>query len=128
MKWEYTDGGRSNYFSGIASDCVVRAFTIGLDKNYLSVYEKVNLICNENVKVKGQPDSSSSVDGVYPWDIKRIGKYFGLKYNRKKGLTKHLKNGNYIVLQVGHLTCVKNKKLLDTHDCSEEEYYGYFKL
>jgi hypothetical protein len=127
MKWEYTDGGRSNYFSGIAGDCVVRAFAVGLGKNYLAMYEKVNFICNENVKIKGQ-DSSSSSSGVYPVDIRRIGKYFGLKYNRKKGLTKHLKNGNYIVLQGGHLTCVKNRKLLDTHDCSEEEYYGYFKL
>jgi hypothetical protein len=127
MKWEYTDGGRNNYFSGIASDCVVRAFAIGLGKNYLAMYEKVNFICNENIKIKGQ-DSSSSSSGVYPVDIRRIGKYFGLKYNRKKGLTKHLKNGNYIVLQGGHLTCVKNRKLLDTHDCSEEEYYGYFKL
>jgi hypothetical protein len=128
MKWQYTDGGRSKYFSGLAGDCVVRAFTIGLEKDYLCVYEKVNLICKEFIKVTGQQDCSSSIDGVYPWDIKRIGKYFGLKFNRKKGLTKHLKNGNYLVLQGGHITCVKNGKILDTHDTSEEEYYGYFKL
>jgi len=130
MNWEYNDGGRFKYFSGDVSDCVTRSFAIGLDKDYLSVYELINKICNQtkSTEIKTCGDFSSSADGIYSITIKKIGMFFGLKYIKKNGLTKNLKYGNYLVHQYGHMTCIKNGIVYDVMDCSTDKYIGYFKL
>lgn len=137
MKYLYCDGGRSKYFTEIACDCVVRAFANALDKDYLAVYRLVNEVCKDQRKESeiirgltlGYPiEDGNARDGVYPRTIKKIAKHFNLKFTRKKGETKELKKGKYIVLQYGHLTCVRDKILLDTHDCSKDQYLGYFKI
>ena len=135
MKFQYSDGGRSLYFSGIAGDCVTRAFAIGLGKSYLELYELVNKKSQlelVDIKKKGigkkKKDISSSNSGVYEETIKRLGKHFGLKYKKGRGLIKELKGRNYLVMLSEHMTCIRNGIMFDTHDCSELEYVGYFEL
>lgn len=135
MKFQYSDGGRSLYFSGIVGDCVTRAFSIGLNKSYLEVYELVNKISQlelEDVKKKGirkkKIDISSASSGVYQKTIRKIGDHFGLKYRNELGIVKKLKGRNYLVVLAEHMTCIREGILLDTHDCSDLDYYGYYEL
>ncbi len=130
MKFRYDDGGRSRYFLGMVGDCVTRSFAIGLGRDYLAVYQKINELCYSHKKIRGLffDGDSSARDGVYPIWIKMMGKHFGLKYFSRRGIIKNLKQGKYIVFCGEHLTCVKNGILFDTHDCSELEYYGYYKI
>jgi hypothetical protein len=133
MKFEYSDGGRSLYFTGRAGDCVTRAFAIGLGKSYLEIYELVNKLSQlelESNKIKGikKKDCSSACGGVYPKTISTMAKTFKLKFKRKIGKISKLKGKNYLVLLADHMTCIKNGILIDTHDCSDLEYYGYYEL
>ena len=135
MKFQYSDGGRSQYFSGIVGDCVTRAFSLGLDKSYLEIYELVNKISQlelDDIKKKGigkkKQDISSASSGVYQKTIRRIGDHFGLKYKKKLGMVKKLKGRNYLVVLAEHMTCIRDGIILDTHDCSDLEYYGYYEL
>ena len=136
MKFQYSDGGRSLYFSGAAEgDCVTRAFSLGLDKSYLELYELVNKKSQlelDTIKVKGigkkEKDISSAGGGVYPKTIRTIADHFGLKFKAKVGKVGKLKGKNYLVLLAEHMTCIRNGIILDTHDCSDLEYYGYYEL
>ena len=135
MKFQYSDGGRSLYFSGIVGDCVTRAFSLGLDKSYLEIYELVNKISQlelEDIKKKGigkkKQDISSASSGVYQKTIRRIGDHFGLKYKKKLGMVNKLKGRNYLLVLAEHMTCIRDGIILDTHDCSDLEYYGYYEL
>jgi|APGre2960657404_1045060.scaffolds.fasta_scaffold06986_7 hypothetical protein len=132
MIHEYNDGGRSKYFSDMrVGDCVTRSFSLGLGKDYLSMYELINKIAKskQTYKISGFEfsDDSTAKDGVYPRIIRMVGKHFDLKFKRKKGIIKDLK-GNKLVITKEHMTCVKDGILLDTHDCSDVEYYGYYEL
>jgi hypothetical protein len=135
MKFQYSDGGRSQYFSGIVGDCVTRAFSLGLDKSYLEIYELVNKISQlelDDIKKKGigkkKQDISSAGGGVYQKTIRRIGDHFGLKYKEKSGRIDKLKGRDYILMLAEHMTCIRDGIILDTHDCSDLEYIGYYEL
>ncbi len=135
MKFQYSDGGRSLYFSGIAGDCVTRSFANGLGKSYLEIYELVNKISQlelEDIKKKGigkkKEDISSACGGVYQKTIRKIGDHFGLKYKRKVGKIGKLKGRNYLLVLADHMTCIREGILIDTHDCSDLEYCGYYEL
>lgn len=135
MKFQYSDGGRSMYFSGVAGDCVTRAFAIGLGKSYLDVYRLVNELSQlerKNMKKKSngikRKDISSACEGVYPETIRRLAKHFGLKFNNKEGKIKNLKGRNYLLVLEDHMTCIRNGIMIDTHDCSNLEYIGYYEL
>ena len=134
MKFQYSDGGRSLYFSGVAGDCVTRAFSIGLGKSYLELYELVNRISQLerfDMKIKSNRKKngiSSACGGVYPNTIKKLAYHFGLKFNSKTGKIKNLKGRNYLVLLHEHMTCIRNGIMIDTHDCSDLEYIGYYEL
>jgi hypothetical protein len=123
MEFLYCDGGRSNYFEGVVGDCVTRAFSIALGKNYLTIYEIVNKVCGSMPTKRARANW-----GVYPNQIKRIGKHFNLKFNRKKGIVNKKTNGKYIFFLDGHLTCAMNGILMDTIDCRNSKYYGYYEL
>jgi len=133
MKFQYSDGGRSLYYSGMVGDCVTRSFAIGLGKSYLEMYELVNRISQVDLKdsiVKGigKKHKSSSSGGVYPKTIMSVGNYFGLEFKKKKGKVGKLRGRNYLVLLEEHMTCIKNGIIYDTHDCSDMQYVGYYEL
>lgn len=135
MKFQYSDGGRSIYFSGVVGDCVTRAFSIALGKSYLEVYQLVNRYSQLeriDMKIKSnrikQKDISSACGGVYPWTIKKLALHFGLKFNPKTGKIKNLKGRNYLLLLHEHMTCIRNGIMFDTHDCSDMNYIGYYEL
>jgi hypothetical protein len=138
MQFQYTDGGRSRYFTGVAGDCVTRAFAVALGINYLDIYQLVNryskLEKDEDIndKVKGigiKVKRSSANGGVYPVTIQKIAESFQLKFTKKYGKPTYLsKKGIYIVLFDAHISCVKDGVVLDTHDCSDMFYYGYYKV
>jgi hypothetical protein len=138
MQFQYTDGGRSRYFTGIAGDCVTRSFAVALGKNYLDVYQLVNIYSKlelesaSEARIKGtgmKVRRSSANGGVYTETIHRVAQRFGLKYTPKVGKPSYLKqNGTYILLFDDHVSCVKDGVMLDTHDCSRRLYYGYYKV
>ena len=41
MEYIYSDGGRKNYFKGVARDCVCRAITIATGRDYMEVYQSM---------------------------------------------------------------------------------------
>lgn len=41
MEYIYSDGGRSNYFKGVANDCVCRAIAIASGRDYKDVYQSL---------------------------------------------------------------------------------------
>jgi len=134
MKFQYSDGGRSLYFSGVAGDCVTRAFSIGLGKSYLELYELVNKISQlerTDMKIKSNRKKngiSSACGGVYPNTIKKLAYHFGLKFKPKSGKIKNLKGRDYLVMLTEHMTCIRDGIMIDTHDCSDLEYIGYYEL
>ena len=135
MKFQYSDGGRSMYFSGIAGDCVTRAFSIALGKSYVEMYELVNQYSQlerTDMKIKSNriktKDMSSACGGVYPKTIASIARHFGLKFHPKTGKIKNLKGRNYLLLLHEHMTCIRDGIMLDTHDCSGLDYIGYYEL
>ena len=129
MKFCYSDGGRSLYYSGVVGDCVTRSFATGLGKSYLELYELVNKISqieySSNKKIKGK---SSATGGVYPHIISKLAEYFELKFKPKTGIVKNLRRGKYLVLTDGHMTCMLNGVNFDTHDCLDEIYLGYYRI
>ncbi len=135
MKFQYSDGGRSLYYSGVAEgDCVTRAFSNGLGKSYLEVYQLVNKTSELELFVmkiksnRNKKNISSACGGVYPTTIKKLAYHFGLKFKPKSGKIKNLKGRDYLVMLTEHMTCIRNGILLDTHDCSDLDYYGYYEL
>lgn len=138
MKFQYSDGGRFLYFSGVAGDCVTRAFAIGLGKSYLEVYELVNKISQLerlDMKIKGnrkRKDISSAFGGVYPETIVKLAHHFGLKFRSKTGKLKDFKKvfqgRKYLVLLEEHMTCIRNGILFDTHECFDKDCIGYYEL
>ena len=65
---------------------------------------------------------------MYPKTIKRIADHFGLRFKSKVGKINKLKGRNYLVVLQDHMTCIRNGILIDTHDCSDLEYLGYYEL
>jgi hypothetical protein len=133
MRFEYTDGGRSKYYSGFADgDCVTRAFSIGLNKSYLEIYELVNKISQierKLPKIKGfKRDYSSAKGGVYPHIIEKLAKHFNLKKKNRKGKIKDIPNGKFLVITEEHIACIRNGILFDTHDCSDLDYEYCYEL
>lgn len=128
MKWIYDDGGRSRYFKGFAGDCAIRAVAIASGEDYKKVYNEF----------KDLNDGKSCRDGTPPKVTKKYMKLHGWKWQATMGIGTgcrvHLKAdelpGGVIIARVtGHIVCVKDGVIYDTHDCSRREtrcVYGYW--
>ena len=101
--------------------------------DYKEVYDLINSYASKEHLSKHKKNKSTARNGVYKsltdlgW--KWIPTMFigsGCKLNLNE---KELPNGTLIVSVSMYLTCVKNKKLYDTYDCSrggKRCVYGYY--
>lgn len=142
MEFVYNDGGRSKYFKAEhVGDCVTRAICNATGKDYLEVYNGLKELARHERRGKRKRGSgiSSVRDGVYKGTEKKyIEKVLGWKRHSCCGIGKserthltesELPNGTLLVQVSRHLTCVKDKVLYDTYDCSRDGtrmVYGYW--
>ena len=142
MEFVYSDGGRSKYFKAEkVGDCVTRAICNATGKDYLEVYDGLKELAKHERRGKRKRGSgiSSVRDGVYRGTVKKyIEEVLGWKRHscceigssKRTHLTEsELPNGVLIVQVSRHLTCVKDRVLHDTYDCSRDGtrmVYGYW--
>ena len=140
MKHIYSDGGRSKYYKmKDVGDCVTRAICNATGSDYKEVYDSLNLIAkNEKTSVRKNKKSNAR-NGVFKYTYKKYLENNGWEWHACSGIgigcTMHLNenelpSGTLILSLSKHLTCVKNKVLYDTYDCSrdgERCVYGYWK-
>lgn len=137
MKYQFNDGGRSNYFHGAqAEDCVTRAIAIAADLNYKDVYMR---LADGNAKKRGQRSARNGIITRHKWFkdyMVELGFVWTPTMTIGSGCTTHLKDGE---LPSGRLVCSLSRHyaavidgvINDTHDCSRNGtrcVYGYWTL
>lgn len=139
MKFVYSDGGRSKYFTAEkVGDCVCRAICNATGEDYKKIYDLINQQAKCERKGKRKRSISNARDGVYRTNYSKILADLGWVWHPTmtigSGCQTHLKanelpSGTLIVKVSKHLTCVKDGVLYDTYDCSRNGtrcVYGYF--
>lgn len=131
MEFIYNDGGRSKYFKAKdVGDCVTRAICNATGKDYLEVYNDLKDLAKHEHITKRHKTKSSVRDGTSKNTTNRyIEEVLGWKKHSCSGIgvreRLHLKEDELpdgiLICQVSkHLTCVKDKVIYDTYDCSRE--------
>ena len=143
MEFVYCDGGRSNYFKASnVGDCVTRAICNATGKDYKEVYDRLKELAKletaRQIKKHRGNKRSSVRDGVFKETWKKYLNEIGWKHVATTGIGQvqkvhlsedELPNGTLIVQVSRHLTCVKDKVLYDTYDCTRDGsrmVYGYW--
>lgn len=138
MEFKYSDGGRSKYFKADnVGDCVTRAICNATGLDYKEVYDRLNEMAKrESVKHHRGHKKSQSRNGVFKETWKRylneIGwvhhsvTSIGNRSRRMRFVAEDLPEGVLIVQLSKHLTCVKDKVIYDTYDCSKKDYYDIY--
>lgn len=139
MELVYSTGGREKYFKGkVVGDCVCRAIANGTGMDYKEVYDLINSYAKREHLSKRKKHKSYARNGVYKDTIYRLLTDLGWKWIPTMTIgsgcqvhlnEKELPNGTLIICVSKHLTCVRDKKLYDTYDCSREGnrcVYGYY--
>lgn len=109
------------------NDCVVRAFSLAFNKDYLEVRRNLNKAKRE---IKAKSYKSSKFLYKYLKDYKRIVIKVdaGNRRPRAKDFINKYGPGTYILSMRGHLVCLKDTKLLDTWDSSDKAIYTAWKV
>lgn len=139
MELIYSTGGREKYFKvNVVGDCVCRAIANATGMNYKQVYDLINSYAKKEHLSKRKKKKSNARNGVTKDTIWRILTDLGWKWIPTMLIgsgcqvhlnEKELPDGTLIVSVSKHLTCVKNRKLYDTYDCSRGGtrcVYGYY--
>lgn len=129
MRYQYNDGGRSQYFKGDnVKDCAVRAIAIALDRDYKEVYNDLKKLNNGKSCRNGTPKAIS----------KKYLTMQGWKWNSTmtvgSGCKMHLEEnevpmGRVICQLSKHLVAVLDGIVNDTYDCTRDGnrcVYGYW--
>ena len=139
MMVKITDGGRSKYFNGQApGDCVARAIAIATERDYLEVYDALNLLAKKE-RPRGNRKRSSARTGLTKATSKRYMKELdGWEWVPTMGIgtgcTVHLKEeelpgGRLICTVSKHWCAVIDGVLYDAFDSTREGtrcVYGYW--
>jgi hypothetical protein len=132
MKFEYNDGGRSNYYKGTAGDCVTRAVAIATGRDYKTVYKALHK------EMKRQGDRGSPRSGVhrsvYQKYLESIGWQWVPTMKVGQGCKVHLvadelPGGNIICRLSKHVVAVIDGVVHDTYRDDRDGtrcVYGYF--
>ena len=139
MELIYSTGGREKYFkANDVADCVCRAIANATGMDYKQVYDLINSYAKKEHLSKRKKKKSNARNGVTKDTIWRILTDLGWKWIPTMLIgsgcqvhlnEKELPDGTLIVSVSKHLTCVKNRKLYDTYDCSRGGtrcVYGYY--
>lgn len=136
MKFIYSDGGRSNYFKAAnVNDCVTRAIANASGIDYKVIYDRLKeLATKESVKHHRGHKQSSVRDGVFKETWKKYLKEIGWVKHSVCGIgckekmhfvENEVPSGTCIIQLSRHLTCIKDKVIYDTYDCSTKEYVDF---
>jgi hypothetical protein len=139
LLWIFNDGGRAlSGFKGFSGDCVCRAISIATGASYLSVYEKINQISQQEKKSKTRRGKSNSRNGVHKVTYRKLLESLGWKWTPTMGIGTgckvHLRQGELpkgkLIVEVSrHLVAVVDGVIQDTFDCSRDGMrcvYGYW--
>ena len=138
MEFKFNDGGRSKYFKGHTGDCVTRAIAIATGLDYKKVYDDLNEMAKKERKGKRKKSVSNSRTGVYKNTYRKYIFELGWKFIPTMTIgsgckvhmrTEELPMGTIICVLSNHLTCVIDRVINDTYDCSRDGsrcVYGYF--
>ena len=139
MELIYSTGGREKYFkSNVVGDCVCRDIANATGIDYKQVYDLINSYAKKEHLSKRKKKKCNARNGVTKDTIWRILTDLGWKWIPTMLIgsgcqvhlnEKELPDGTLIVSVSKHLTCVKNRKLYDTYDCSRGGtrcVYGYY--
>lgn len=134
-----TDGGRADAgYKGTTGDCVCRAIAIATESSYQEIYDLINSFGKKERKGKRKSGKSSARTGVYKATIRKVMESLGWKWVPTmfvgSGCKVHLKAnelpmGRLVVNVSKHTTCVIDRVLNDTYDCSRNGtrcVYGYY--
>ena len=138
MLFKYDDGGRSQYFQGVAGDCVIRSIAIATRMDYKALYDELQNRQRDYRERKGRLRRSVR-NGVTPKVFKPFLEEIGAKWVPTmligQGCRVHLAEGELpnvgrlIVRCAKHLTAVIDGVIHDTSDPSREGtrcVYGYW--
>lgn len=121
MEFIKSFGGRENYMpcklkKDRTSDCVVRAIAHALGQDYKSTFQELLNLSWELLELPNEEKCYEVYLEKKGW-VKN--KPMRNSRNRKLRVFQYPKNGTYIVHTSGHLTCVKDGKLLDSWNCQK---------
>lgn len=147
-RFEFNDGGRSNYFKTEAGDCVARSIAIASGMDYKKVYDALaagnaSQRTSKREKItKARHKVKTASNGIYTkrkW-FKDLMREWGFEWTPTmkigSGCKVHLRreelpSGRLVVAVSKHYTAVVNGVIHDTYDPSREGtrcVYGYWKL
>lgn len=111
-------------------DCVIRAIANAEDKSWYEVFDALTKIARENCSAPNWKDTYEAYLSKYP-TIPVKYEYGGKKYRLTASdfwNDPKLKEGNYVIRQAHHVTCVKNGVCEDIWDCSHRASYKIWKV
>lgn len=124
-QWVYTDGGRSQYFKGVARDCATRAMAIALNRDYKLCYDELAL------QAKQSTGKKSARNGMHKEDFSTVLKRYGYVwhsapiFNGRKARCSDL-SGKVIARQSKHFVAVIDGVVHDIFDSTQKMVYGYW--
>lgn len=113
----------------VYGDCVIRALTKALDKDWLTVFDEMQPLSREmQVPFNCKPCYEAYLQDCYGM------RYTGI--SNKKGTTRPTVYtfaaehavGTYVLRLANHLVTVKDGHYHDTWDCGEKCLYGYWEV
>lgn len=123
LRYVYTDGGRVEAQIKTNKDCVTRAMSIALNKDYKKVYDEIYWLQKKMHKKKPEDhDNTSPRDGVNTFLYEEFLKKYNIEFKFRDIQIGHLnlRRGTYICLEIdhktdiGHTFIVKNGIIHDT--------------
>lgn len=125
LHWVFHDGGRSEYFKGIAGDCSARAMSIALGIDYKICYDELALQNKHETGTKSVRSGISkkgfeTVLNRHGWHWKKAPAFEGRKAKCSDLC------GIVIARQSRHFVAVIDGVAYDTFDSSGKMVYGYW--
>ena len=124
--WMESDGGRSKYFKGTASDCAARAMAIALNKDYKECY---NELAEANKRLTGK---KSARNGIWKESFEEVLLKYGWvwhpapKFNGRRAKHFDMPFGRVIARMRRHYAAVIDGVIHDSWDSRERMIYGYW--
>lgn len=113
-----------------ASDCVIRALTVGLGKEYFDIVDDLVKVYKKTGYIINEPKCYTKYLEQLGYEKqKQPRKFDNTKYTVKDFINKLAKpNTTYILNLAHHLAVVKNSCLIDTWDCSGKTVGNYWEI
>lgn len=107
-------------------DCVIRAFTKALDKDWLEVFDELIPYARETQTMPNNKPAYEKylADKGFKWYGIKVAK--GKKRPTAESFCKEHKTGTYILRQAHHLVTVVDGKYYDTWESGDRGVYGYW--